>query len=73
MNIIIDAMGGDNAPAEVLKGAADAVREYGVAVTAVGSAAKIDAAVKEHAIDMTGITVVNATEEIAMCLSLIHI
>ena len=35
MNIIIDAMGGDNAPAEVLKGAADAVREYGVAVTAV--------------------------------------
>ena len=67
MNIIIDAMGGDNAPAEVLKGAADAVREYGVAVTAVGSAAKIDAAVKEHAIDMTGITVVNATEEIAMC------
>ena len=30
MNIIIDAMGGDNAPKEILLGAAAAVREYGV-------------------------------------------
>lgn len=29
MNIIIDAMGGDNAPKEILLGAAAAVREYG--------------------------------------------
>ena len=27
MNIIIDAMGGDNAPGEILRGAAGAVRE----------------------------------------------
>ena len=27
MNIILDAMGGDNAPLEILKRAADAVRE----------------------------------------------
>ena len=27
MNIIIDAMGGDNAPAEIIKGAAAAVQE----------------------------------------------
>lgn len=67
MNIIIDAMGGDNAPAEILKGAAAAVREYGVHITAVGSEEKIAAAVKENAIDMTDITVVNASEEIAMC------
>ena len=30
MNIIIDAMGGDNAPLAVLEGAAQAVKEYGV-------------------------------------------
>ena len=36
MNIIIDAMGGDNAPKEILLGAAAAVREYGVQITAVG-------------------------------------
>ena len=36
MNIIIDAMGGDNAPKEILLGAAAAVREYDVQITAVG-------------------------------------
>lgn len=67
MRIIIDAMGGDNAPVEILKGAADAVREYGVEVVAVGHAAKINAAVREHSIDMTNIEIVNAEEEISMC------
>ncbi len=67
MNIIIDAMGGDNAPAEVLKGAAQAVQEYGVSITAVGDAGKIEAAVQAEGIDMTGITVVNATQVIEMC------
>ena len=67
MNIIIDAMGGDNAPLEILKGAADAVKEYGVQITAVGSADSIAKTAQENAIDMTGITVVNATETISMC------
>lgn len=66
-NIIIDAMGGDNAPAEILKGAAAAVQKYGVAITAVGQEDKIRAAAKEHAISLEGITIVNATEEIDMC------
>ena len=42
MNIIIDAMGGDNAPKEILLGAAAAVREYGVQITAVGRRRDID-------------------------------
>lgn len=67
MRIIIDAMGGDNAPVEILKGAADAVREYGVEVVAVGHAEKINVAVREHSIDMTNIEIVNAEEEISMC------
>ncbi|MCG9969772.1 phosphate acyltransferase PlsX [Pelotomaculum terephthalicicum JT] len=36
MKIAVDAMGGDNAPGEIVKGALQAVEEYGVAVTLVG-------------------------------------
>ena len=36
MRIAIDAMGGDNAPGEIVKGAMDAVRLYGVDITLVG-------------------------------------
>ncbi|MEG2595476.1 MAG: phosphate acyltransferase PlsX [Ruthenibacterium sp.] len=67
MNIIIDAMGGDNAPAEILKGAADAVREYGVSIIAVGNEQAIQDAASEENIDMTGIRIVNAMETISMC------
>lgn len=36
MKIIIDAMGGDNGPIEVVKGTIDAVNEYGINVILVG-------------------------------------
>lgn len=67
MNIIIDAMGGDNAPAEILKGAAEAVREYGVQITAVGDEAKMRAALAAEGIDASGLTLVHASEQISMC------
>ena len=67
MNIIIDAMGGDNAPAEILKGAAAAVKEYGVQITAVGSEEKMRRAAAGNEIDLQGMTLVNTTEEISMC------
>ena len=56
MKIIIDAFGGDHAPVEPLKGAADAVRELGVEILAVGDIAKMEACCKENNIDTTGIT-----------------
>lgn len=37
MRIIVDAFGGDNAPLEVLRGCAMAVKEYGVDIIACGS------------------------------------
>ena len=67
MNIIIDAMGGDNAPKEILLGAAAAVREYGVQITAVGRRRDIEACARENGIDMAGITVADASETIEMC------
>ena len=40
MKIIVDMMGGDNAPLAVLEGTAQAVKEYGVQVLGVGNEAK---------------------------------
>lgn len=67
MKIILDAMGGDNAPGEILRGAAAAVKELGVEIIAVGDPAKIDACVEKNGIDMTGISVEAASETIEMC------
>ena len=68
MKIILDAMGGDNAPAEILKGAAAAAAAWpDVEILAVGNAEKIAACVKENAIEMKNIEIVNATEVIEMC------
>jgi len=56
MKIILDAFGGDYAPLEPLKGAADAVKELDVEILAVGDIAKMEACCKENNIDTTGIT-----------------
>ena len=39
MKIIVDAMGGDNAPLEIVRGALDANRETGVEILLVGRTA----------------------------------
>ena len=69
MKIILDAMGGDNAPAEILKGAAAAVAAYWpeVEIIAVGDAEKIAACAKENNLGLKNIEIVNATEVIEMC------
>ena len=48
MNILIDAFGGDNAPLEVIRGGARAVRELGVTVTLVGDEQKIRACAEKN-------------------------
>ena len=69
MKIILDAMGGDNAPEEIVKGAASAVAEFwpNVEIVLVGDAAKIDACAKANNLKMSNIQVVNSTEVIEMC------
>jgi glycerol-3-phosphate acyltransferase PlsX len=68
MKIIIDAMGGDNAPAEIVKGACRAAREFGVEIVLVGAAAQVEACLKNEGADSLRdkITVVNATETVEM-------
>lgn len=42
MRIAIDAMGGDNAPREVVRGAIDAAREYGLSIALVGQSSVVE-------------------------------
>lgn len=65
--IIVDAMGGDNAPLAVLQGAALAEKEYGVELTLVGRAEEIEACAQANKIDISRMKLVNATEIIEMC------
>ncbi len=68
MRIIIDAMGGDNAPEEIVKGAVEAVREFGVSITLVGREDDVRACLKNN--DAEGlndkIRVVHASEIVSM-------
>lgn len=64
MRIIIDAMGGDNAPEEIVKGAVRAKRELGVDITLVGIEDKVRECLKAEGCE--DIDIVNATEVISM-------
>lgn len=66
MRVILDAMGGDNAPLAPLEGAARAVAELGVSVILCGDSEQIHALAKEHRISLEGITLVHAPEVISM-------
>ena len=60
MRIAVDAFGGDNAPDEVIKGAAAAVKEYGVEVVLTGDEKKINERIAALGIDRTGISIEDA-------------
>ena len=68
MRILIDAMGGDNAPREIVRGAVDAVKEFNVDVSLVGREDEILPILKEWGVDAPTdhISVVNAREVVEM-------
>lgn len=67
MRIIIDAMSGDNAPDEIVKGALDAAREFGVDITLVGDRAEITRCLAaENASESDSVSIVEASEVIDM-------
>lgn len=65
MRIAVDAMGGDNAPYEIVVGALDAVKgNPDITVVLVGKEDEINKIIDEKTKDRSGIEVVNATEVI---------
>lgn len=67
MKIIIDAMGGDNAPNSTVQGAIDAQKEFGVDIVLVGQQEVLEAKLAEFGGEGNAhISVVNATEVIDM-------
>ena len=64
--VAVDAMGGDNAPAEIVKGAVDAVNEReNIKVILVGIAESISGELGKYSYDKERIEVVTASEVIA--------
>lgn len=66
IRVAIDAMGGDHAPREIVHGAILAAREYGICVQIVGPPEAIAAEMKRHETAGLNISVVAATEVVAM-------
>lgn len=60
MKIVIDGFGGDNAPDEVLKGAALAVKELGIEVAVTGDVSVLESRLKELGLSADGIEFVPA-------------
>lgn len=65
VNVCVDAMGGDNAPGEVVKGAVEAINENNkVKVTLVGQEAAIKAELSKYTYNAEQVEIVNAEEVI---------
>lgn len=64
--LAIDAMGGDKAPFEIVKGAVLGARKYGVCVELVGPKAIVEAELAKHNTAGLNIRLIEATEVIAM-------
>ena len=66
MRIIVDAFGGDNAPVEILKGAAKAVATYGCDIVLTGDEEKIRQAAQENGISLDRMEIVHASDVMTM-------
>ena len=68
MRIILDAMGGDNAPLEIVKGALQAHRDFGVDIVLTGREEDIRQAAAQCGETLPeGVTIRHCTETIEMC------
>ncbi|MBQ3817518.1 MAG: phosphate acyltransferase PlsX, partial [Clostridia bacterium] len=67
MRVAVDAFGGDNAPLEIIKGAAMASKELGVDITLTGNKDIIESCINENNITFNGdMVIVDAKDVISM-------
>jgi len=63
--VVVDAMGGDNAPTAVVRGAVEAIREYGTEVLLVGSRPRLEEELRRFGGQPSGLELVPAEEVIS--------
>ncbi|MBQ7828323.1 MAG: phosphate acyltransferase PlsX [Clostridia bacterium] len=66
MKIIIDAMGGDKAPEEIVHGAADAAKAYDVQITLVGDEAQVRPLCEKYGFPEDKLTIVHTETVLTM-------
>ena len=66
VKIVVDAMGGDYAPVEIVKGSIDAAREYNIEIILVGDEVRVKAEIAKYDTQQLTISVVHAPEVIEM-------
>jgi glycerol-3-phosphate acyltransferase PlsX len=66
MNIIVDAMGGDHAPREIVDGAIQAVKEFDVCITLVGLEPQVRAELAKYDYPQDKIELIHAEDTIDM-------
>ncbi len=67
MRVIVDAMGGDNAPLEILKGTRIAKDKFGVEVLLAGDREIIEKCAKENEINISDMEILESKSVISMC------
>ena len=67
MKILVDAMGGDNAPLEIVKGAVQGGKRFGVEIALLGDEAAIRAALQTCGADESKVEIIPTTETVEMC------
>ena len=66
MKMIIDCMGGDNAPLEMLKGVIDAKAELGGEYLLVGHKEQLETVARENGLDISGFEILHAETVVTM-------
>ena len=67
MKIFVDAMGGDNAPLEIVKGAVQGGKRFGVDIALLGDENAIRQALRDCGADENGVEIIHTTETVEMC------
>lgn len=66
MKIVVDAMGGDFAPGNVIAGVIEAIKEFNVPIVLIGQQDQIEAELKKYSYPKEMIEIVHAPEVVAM-------
>ncbi len=65
-SIVVDAMGGDFAPGEVIRGAVAAEKQFSIKPVLTGNVERINSFAEENNIDISGLEIISSSSEVGM-------